>query len=63
MIRRFLCKLGFHQFGLGVVEEIAADMPGPVIEIARFQCRHCPRRFWDDPNTIPDHLLESMKDD
>lgn len=58
MIRRFLCKLGFHQFGLFVVEEVAPD-----IEIAATKCRHCPRRLYGDPAGIPDHLLESMKDD
>jgi hypothetical protein len=58
MIRSLLCKLGFHQFGLFVVEEVAPD-----IEIARTQCRHCERRQYGDPAGIPSHLLESMTND
>jgi hypothetical protein len=44
--------------GLYVVEEVAPD-----IEIARSQCRYCGCGNYADPNTLPDHLLESMKDD
>lgn len=44
---RLRCRLGFHEFGLSTVKEVAPD-----IFIARTACLHCPREMFGDPDQI-----------